>query len=216
MDQFSAKKDLHLFVELLRKEMNLNLGSYPISTVKLCEATSCVDVDYVNFKTKGICGTAMLGEKVDTIILNMNRSERERNFDCGHEIIHLTHHRENQQECFQCFATPKPSQDPFVEWQANEGSAELLVPYKLLLPEVRTACGNINSFGKLESFKTSMALNFDVSMAVINYRLESLKYEIRQYFSGVPFENINFLSKAEQDRLGMSVPSLNDIFPRSA
>lgn len=216
MGQFSAKKDLYCFVEALRKEAKLSFSNYPINTVKLCHASERVDIDYADFKTSGICGTAMLGEKVDTIILNSNRSEREQNFDCGHEMIHLAHHRENHQECFQCFTTPRVCQDSFVEWQANEGSAEMLVPYKLLFPHVRAAYNGINSFGRLESFKASMALSFDVSMAVINFRIESLKYEIRQYCSGIPFEDINFLSKSEQDRLGISILSLNDIFPRSA
>lgn len=56
-----------------------------------------------NFKTIGFCGAAFPGDKKDTIILNSNRSPKQLNFDCGHEIIHLIKHKEQVDGTFTCF-----------------------------------------------------------------------------------------------------------------
>lgn len=67
-------------------------------------------------------------------MLNARHSVEELNFDCGHELIHLTKHRGLGLSSFHCFDTLKPKQDPFIEWEANEGAAELTVPYRSFLP----------------------------------------------------------------------------------
>lgn len=61
------------------------------------------------------------------------------------------------------------------------------------------------------SFKRIMAHKFNVSDMVINFRFESLKYEIQQYISGTSLNNLKFLSNKQQIAQDIKVKSLNDI-----
>ena len=46
-------------------------------------------------------------------------------------MIHLALHRRLEQKTFNCFDKVQANQNPFTEWQANEGAAEFFVPYKI-------------------------------------------------------------------------------------
>ena len=118
---YNAKDELYSFVARLRKQ--LNITEYPINTINICSNFGIADVIKHNFKTFGMCAAAMSGEKKNTIILNSCRSESEQNFDCGHEIIHLTKHQHTKIEIFNCFSSTKPTQNEFLEWESNEGAA---------------------------------------------------------------------------------------------
>ena len=206
---YNAKDDLYSFVSQLRKE--LNITKYPINTIDICSNLGIADVVKHNFKTYGMCAAAMAGEKKNTIILNSCRSESEQNFDCGHEMIHLTKHRNTKIEIFNCFSSTKPTQNGFLEWESNEGSAELIVPFHEIVNKIEeykvdTKCGS-NIF----DFKQKISSLFNVSLYVIELRLESLKYEIDQYLNGVPIDRIQFLSKSKQQQNGIRVKSLNDL-----
>lgn len=52
---------------------------------------------------------------------------------------------------------------------------------------------------------------FHVPEAVINYRIENLKYETEQYLSGVPLDKLEILSAKKQCERNIQVQSLNDI-----
>lgn len=56
-----------------------------------------------------------------------------------------------------------------------------------------------------------MADTFHVPEAVINYRIENLKYETEQYLSGVPLDKLEILSAKKQCERNIQVQSLNDI-----
>jgi len=61
------------------------------------------------------------------------------------------------------------------------------------------------------NFKLQLAHDFNVSDCVMEYRFESLKYEIAQYLNGISLENLKIMSKKQQEQMGISVKSLNDI-----
>jgi len=210
------KSSLYQYIDELRQRWGISYSSYPINTISLCNKCEDIIVEQHPFNTNGLCGIAMLGDKVDTIIVNRNRSPREQNFDCGHEILHISKHRNSGEDCFRCFTSPKPEQDLTIEWEANEGSAELTVPYKLFLPKIKAAFKNLRTRVDLKCLQTDLALTFDVSMAVIYYRFENLKCEIAQYNDGIPLRQIALISHAEQARRGLRILSLNDIFGRAS
>lgn len=212
MDYYSNKISLYEYVNQLRCDRQLSYYNYPLDIVTYCEMRNDIVIDHYSFNTTGLCGIAMLGDKSDTIILNSGRSEREQNFDCGHELIHVTKHRNLGEECFRCFTTPKENQNQILEWEANEGSAELLVPYRLFLPKVKAAYNKLRTWRDLKCLKTDLALEFNVSMAVIYYRLESLKCEIMQYNNGTPLGQVTLMSQTEQSAHGVHIRSLNDMF----
>ena len=52
---------------------------------------------------------------------------------------------------------------------------------------------------------------FLVPKQVIRYRLENLKYEILQFYAGIDVYDLELLSKAQQERRGIYIQSLNSI-----
>lgn len=221
MSRYLSKNELYIKVALLRKKLGVDYEGYPINTEKLILSTqnkNMAENDYViiqklSFKTNGLRGMAVMGEKTykDIILLNSQRDESEQNFDCAHELIHLSLHRNEQVKTFNCFEKVKPNQNKFLEWQANEGAAELIVPYRLLLPKVKEKYDKLNSWQQIRKFKEDLAIQFNVTGTVMRFRLESLKYEIEQYVSGTKLDDIEIISNTAQTQKGVNSVSLNQI-----
>lgn len=152
---------------------------------------------------------AFKGEQSDSIILNSTRGRLENQFDCGHELIHLYKHRNSEIDYFNCFEKTHPVQNSFIEWEANEGSAELIVPMCLLLPEIKKR--SFKSWSDINSMKFELSDLFKVSHGVMQFRIESLKYEINQYLNGASLKDIKILSATAQKQRGIHVKSLNTI-----
>lgn len=173
-----------------------------------------IKLEKIPFKTRGLRGMSYPGAEPqpDIILLNSKRTEIEQNFDCAHELVHLTMHRHLNKQVFNCFdGSTAPNQDPFLEWQANEGAAEFFVPYKVFIPLLKECIGNNPTRGDIEEFKHYAANLCCVPPAVIKYRIESLKYEILQYYSGVTINDLKIISKRQQERMGLYIKSLNEI-----
>lgn len=207
-----TKAELYDAISYLRAYFNINWCDYPINSMYYCESTNEISVLPVPFITKGLRGMAVLGNQLqkDIILLNQNRSHEELNFDCGHELMHLFFHR-NKKMSFKCFEKIKPQQNKYLEWQANEGAAEFLVPYKLFLPIVKQSYEGFYSWQDIMEFRMVAAKRFNVSESVINYRLENLKYELLQYLMGIPLGNVKFLSNNQQLARGIHVNSIVDM-----
>lgn len=193
----SEKEKLYEHVDFYRDLLGLSFDQ-PIKLVDVLAPYSQFDVEFCNFKTPGLCGVAMVGNKSDTIILNSNRTSEEQNFDCGHEFLHLTTHREIQ-ESFNCFTKAKPQQNTFREWQANEGSAQFLVPYQDFIPRFTSLFSD-----KASDIQGVLAEHYHVTPQVINIRMNSLAYEIDQYRTGVQLDRIELLSRRQCERRGIS------------
>lgn len=202
----NAKTNLYLYVDKLRK--NLDLHSDTVNALEVCNNTKNIILTSYPFKTDGLCASALAGEKVDQIILNSNRNYKEQNFDCGHELIHLGKHREIQNGIFKCFESKK--QNSYYEWEANEVSAELLVPYRTLFPILRENYFLLNTYSSIEQFKNSLSNYFSVPYVTIHYRIDNLKYEFEQYLRDIPLDQIKFLSNTELKNNNLVIQSLND------
>ena len=201
----NAKEKLYRFVEQLRGSLGVTPLGGPISAIELCRRQA--EIEYHSFTTPGFCGAAFIGSVSDTVILNSARTPYEQNFDCGHEIIHLTKHRNQNGGIFKCFSR---GQDDYLEWEANEGAAQLLVPYQDFIPRFlcclrfHTVFQNNSSGGfNPNSIQESLASYYQVSPQVINIRLSSLSYEIDQYRRGVPLESIELLSRNQREKRGI-------------
>jgi hypothetical protein len=86
----------------------------------------------------------------------------------------------------------------------------MFVPYEVLLPYIKSNRHLLCSTWDIMGFKESAANLFNVTAKVIEYRLESLKYEIQQYLDGTPLDKIRILSLSQQNRLKINVQSIND------
>lgn len=194
---FSEKANLYQYVDALRERFSIPLGE-PINTLALLKKYASVDIEHRHFNNRGLCGLAMVGEQRDMIVLNEDRTEREQNFDCTHELLHLSKHR-NLQDSFSCFTIVQPSQDRFLEWQANEGAAQWLVPYQDFIPRF-VACidghSDMSPYGAQEYF----ADYYQTTPQVIRNRINSLSFEIDQYRQGICISEIVILSKRQLDR----------------
>lgn len=193
----SEKEKLYEHVDFYRGLLGLPLD-HPIKLVDALAPYAQFDVEYYNFKTSGLCGVAMVGDKTDTIILNSNRTSEEQNFDCGHEFLHLTEHRKLQ-DSFNCFTKAKPQQNTFREWQANEGSAQLLVPYQDFIPRFL----KLLESGAL-GIQYTLAEYYHVTPQVINIRLDNLSYEIDQYREGARLDCLELLSRTQRKQRGIT------------
>lgn len=194
-----TKAELYESISEIRGYFNIGWNDYPINCISCCKSTYGIEVNIVPFRTKGLRGMAVIGDRNqnDLILLNEHRSNNELNFDCGHELMHLCFHRKRKKS-FNCFQKVLPQQNKYIEWQANEGSAEFLIPYKLFLPLVKQYYDTFYSWQNIMHFRAIAAEMFNVSESVINYRLENLKYELDQYLAGVPLEKVNILSSSQQ------------------
>jgi Zn-dependent peptidase ImmA (M78 family) len=217
MTQYWTKRGLYNKVDELRQHYGIYSLDYPIDIKLFIKNNIKIKIGEIPFKTNGLRGMAVVAEESNqwhTILLNSNRDPEEQNFDCSHEFIHICFQGREYGKTFNCFERVLPSQNSYEEWQANEGGAELLVPYRLFIPRVAREINDIRSWEDIVFFKNELAKEYNVSAAVIKNRLESLKYEINQYLNGVPVEHIEILSKSEQDRRHIEVTSLNDISNR--
>jgi len=55
-----------------------------------------------------------------------------------------------------------------------------------------------------------IAKKYNTSTLIVEYRLNSLKYEISQYISGVPLDKIEILSNTEQKNRKIKVVNIRD------
>lgn len=212
MSLYYSKEGLYREVGLIKEFLGLYRNEYGFDLINYCTDNGTI-IESVPFKTHGLRGMAIIGDEFqeDIILLNKKRSKSEQNFDCGHEVIHLCLHREIGQRSFNCFDNVQKTQNTFIEWQANEGSAELFVPYKIFIPLVKQKIGNSTDHHVIENAKTEMASIFNVPEAVIRYRLENLKYEIFQYLNGIPLDRLEILSLNQQRQRNIDILSINDI-----
>lgn len=206
-----TKQELYQFIDTARKRFGILDPSCPIDAIEICRKQESIELIYHPFTTAGFCAAALLGEKNDTIVLNVQHSKQELNFDCSHELVHLTKHRNLGLSSFHCFDTLKPKQDPFLEWEANEGAAELTVPYRSFLPLLSEAYPHLRTWQDMDFLRYRLAQTYHVTETVIAYRIESLKYEFYQYLNGAALDCIQFLSRRELKRQGFSVLSLNEL-----
>jgi len=180
----------------MREHLGVTSYDTPVNTLNLCaKKISDVEIIYHAFDTEGFCGAAFAGNKMNTIVLNSNRNEIEQNFDCGHELIHLVRHRNKNCGVFNCTAK---NQNSFLEWEANEGSAQFIIPYQDFIPRFSKL---LNS--KVLGIQRMLAIYYHVTTQVINVRLNSLAYEIDQYLMGTHIDNIELLARRQRKMRGI-------------
>ena len=212
MSLYYSKEGLYKEISRLKKFLGINESHYGFDLIEILQHNNFL-LKSIPFQTKGLRGMAIIGHEdlEDVILLNSNRNHVEQNFDCGHEMIHLALHRKIEQKTFNCFDKLQVNQNPFIEWQANEGSAEFFVPYKIFLPMIAECYPLLDNYSNIDFFKREMAEIFNVPEAVIKYRIENLKYETTQYLSGIPLDEIEILSAKKQEERNIYTISLNQI-----
>ncbi len=119
-------------------------------------------------------------------VIIINEKLKNPNFVLAHELMHLL--LTSNEEPFKCNLKENflISGYAYEEWRANEGAAELLVPFSSFLPDY-------DFFSKKFSLPQCidcLANKYYVPKNVIKYRIENLKKEYLQYADGVDVSNI--------------------------
>ena len=133
------------------------------------------------------------------------------NYHGTHELMHIAIQNNSGVQAFKCYDKVKPTQDFYTEWQANEGAAEFLVPYKLLLPLIKENYNKLQEDFGTYYFCENCSLLFGVSRVVMQNRLNALSYETEQYLNGTSLDSIRILSNSQQKREGINTLSLNQL-----
>ncbi len=170
-------------------------------------------IGLADWETPSLHGMCMFGQEnvPDVILLNERRTKSERNFDCAHEFVHIHEHRDEQKATFHCFEKVSPLQDPYLEWQANEGGAELLVPYQDFIPRFYQRFQEMQNHPDEVFVRSDMAEHYQVTNGVIENRLRSLAYEIDQYAAGVPISEIRLLSRKQLRQRNIQTTDYNAV-----
>lgn len=204
---YCTKDNLYEYVNCVKKRIEVNQNNIESDLYNKCEKEFRLKMDIVPFTNKLLRGMSIPKENI--IILNSSRTSAERNFDFAHELIHVIKHKYENHQTFQCVDCFQPTQNLFLEWQANEGAAEMLVPYKAFIP---LFCANVvkcTGFHDYKKLKEELAEHFQVPVTVIELRIDNLKYEIQQFEQGCDVNHLCILSNNEQLRRGINVPSYN-------
>lgn len=202
-----TKKGLYILVEICRNCFREDGIQGDITIEKICECYPSIKVEYAPFVTprlKGLVALAQNEKQCNCIIINSNISKEEQRFHGVHEYMHIFFHSGISEGVILCKDTSSISRNSFIEWQANEGAAELIMPYKEFIPEFSRCldlCLNPNIATEKERFfgihydiVDYFAKKYGVSNAVVEYRISDLACEIDQYRSGVPVDQIQLLS----------------------
>lgn len=211
-----TKFELYKVVSGIRDYLDIDRTHYPLNIFKLCDKISGLKVSKAPFKTRDLRGMLCVAKdssENNVILINSNRLFVEQNYHCAHEFMHLFGDKPSAGTVLKCYDNIKPNQDPYVEWVANEGAAELLVPYNMIIPSF-LSCRNIylNNYdswraiyGNMSVFQ-ALAAEFSVSDMVIIHRIVNLSHEIEQYCTnGGNFDGIEFTSKSYRQKKGITV-----------
>lgn len=186
--QFDKNKDtketLYKKIELIRKALELKKEeNYKfVENIKNKKIANIVIADIGNF-------SGVLDKKINsTPVILLNENSKNLNFVLAHEIVHLF--ITPLDSAFECYNNQKYTESNYEEWRANEGAAELLVPYKEFIPDY----SYLLMYKNYDECITELSKIYSVSKQVIEFRIKNLKEEIIQFLNGVDIEEIKILN----------------------
>lgn len=209
------KRELYEKIRELKK-LILSVGiKYPLDIFDICSKFENVDISLCDFKTNGLRGMAVVADNesdLNCILVNSNLSYEEQNFHGVHELIHIYTSEPNCGNTFNCYDKLKPFQSSYIEWIANEGAAELMIPYDEILLYIKDIIDLQNSsVTSIYEITEAISKKYNVTSTVAHNRLNNLKFEIWQYLNGIPLDKIEILSKNSQKKLGIDMDLIFNI-----
>jgi len=211
---YLTKEELYRRIDECRKELYSKGVTEPLTIEKICSVSPDIDISYIPFKTAGLRGMVQLAtpdEPLNCILVNSNISETERNFHAMHEFMHIYLHSNTDCQTFKCYDKVRENQNSSLEWQANESSAEILMPYRKFVP-LFSALYDIYQdkelwdilYEEFDSIEEYLAQKYYVSSMAAENRISGLSYEIDQYRDGIPVEQITLMSYSKRNELGIN------------
>lgn len=210
---FLSKEDLYTLIEYIRESFKIDANK-PFNVPNFCKNNfqDIITYEFHKFNDTKIGGFLIKNKFPDKSYITVNSSKEPIStlFDLTHEMMHFLLHPEDRKHYI---SSSLCDIDNF-EWQANEGAAELLVPYKQFIPYFVNNIKNCKSKKDYIDLVNYLSNKYVVSSAIIEYRITGLKYEINQYENGIPIDKIQFLSKRAQEDQGIFITSYVDTFKK--
>lgn len=208
--KMETKRELYKFISNLKEQHAFALSFFTIQ--EFCKYELGIRIGTLTFRTEGLRGMSMPEKNGEpaVIILSEKRNAVEQDFDCIHELIHVLRHPCTKATCFRCYDKVRPNQNAFYEWEANEGAAEFLMPYKSFIPTLVSKIAYIEDDRAqvIPEDICEMAEQFHVTDQMVMNRISGLRYEILQYLSGVALEDLDIRSLNSQKRAGINYSNL--------
>lgn len=204
-----TKAELYHVVDSCRTRFFPAVSRDPLCIQRACQAHLGLEIDFHAFKTKGLRGVAFVREGI--ICLDAKMSPVRQKFYCAHEAFHVLLHAELSWR-FRCYDDRPALHDDYLEWQANEAAAELLIPHRTFLRKVSQAAAAIGTGRDFLLLRAELSDYFGVTPAMVKTRFDSLKYELIQCLAGVPIDHLTFMSEHRQRTRGITAVSMNDYF----
>lgn len=160
---YIEKEKLYKLVDEKLAELGITEESYPLDSCAIARSIGpSLIIEQHKFPTNKMGGILYKGEVVSTLALNTLRSDKGKNFDCMHEPMHFWLHPPGMMLCID---NNYILQNSGIEWQANEGAAQALMPVRLFIKKYMELKGNTSA---LSNF-------FRVGERSIEYRIRNLK-----------------------------------------
>ena len=211
--EYWTKQMLYNQVDNLKYELGLDFTnmSYPINSKELAKKYyKNVVIEEIKFPSQYICGILYKGDISTSIALNSRREACQQNFDCMHELIHYFFH--DISYCQLMCSDKSVKQDSYIEWQANEGAAQFLVPYQIFIPKYLELERKFAKSNWDDLYLDELCSYFNVSPSVIQNRINSLETEILQYKKGQDIKSLAVISKNRAVSLGLSKYKLKQLY----
>lgn len=207
--RYWAKQDLYDNIARLMRSLRITKAHFPIKAEQLFSMCPDVKINKMDFGTDLIGGAIYLGKHKSTLLVNTALNLRDQNFGSMHEFVHYTWHPKMH---YCCFEGGISKNNAVLEWQANEGAAQILVPYKDFIPRLIDMIGVMedNYWTEYDLYET-LAYHYQVNPVVINYRIASLDNEIYQYLGGTPINKIQFLSNRKKMERNIPLDAMRKI-----
>lgn len=203
-----TKAELYARIDDIRKRYKYAFTRDPMCVQRFCQEVLDIHVETRVFATRGLRGAAFIESMA--IALDETMAPERRKFYCAHEMLHFFLHGDAK-PLFECYDNIE--RDDYMEWQANEGAAEIIMPYRAFLYEVLNAAPYMKSGREFFILKKQLVDFFGVTPVMVKVRFDNLKYEVKQALSGVPIEEVELLSDRQQRTRGLEIVSLNEFYP---
>lgn len=167
-----SKIDLYEKVQIVRELLGLTFEDYPLNIAKLERRLSVfVIIERTPLATPKLCGFLIKKDfpKKSIIIINSKLSPQDYFFALAHETIHYFCHNETSESMNNPLLFKEHSEN---EKQANEGAAELLLPYKLFIPDYKIC---IDEYKNNVDAISNTAKAYCINPEVVKFRVLNLE-----------------------------------------
>ena len=170
----NCRISLYRRIDSLRRLWNVQ---DPFDPFMIAETLPGIRLYETAFSTAGLHGFIVTSPDKNraTIVLDTRRSDKEQMFDLSHELIHFALHPPTDRA---------HGYSPFMEWQANEGAAELLLPRALLLRILSETRERIRTPDDAALLVRSLARRQGIRETVVRWRMWSLRQDAARTLAG--------------------------------